>query len=120
MKSPILFVCAMVVAGGLNAGTLLKGDPTYCAALARNVNQYVDLRDMGMVWGEAEATAKEILKEVMGDPRTIVEDQADADYILKVLAQVWDRESEIGKAGPAELLAKVTNNCMLVKKAGVL
>lgn len=117
MKSPILFVGAMLVACGLNAGTLLKGDPVYCSTLARNVDQYADLRDMGMPWDEVEEMAKEVLKEVMGDPRTIVEDQADADYIMKVLRQVWDKESDIGKAGAIERTVKITNNCMLAKKA---
>lgn len=117
MKSPILFIGAMLVACGLNAGTLLKGDPTYCSALARNLDSYVELRDMGMTWKDVEEMAKEILKEVMGDPRTIVEDQADADYILKVLQQVWDKESDLGKASSTDLLVKVTNNCMLAKKA---
>lgn len=109
----LAYVVGMVLlivlfAPDVRAGTIERNAEN-CIFTARVSSQMAEFRDMGMPLADMRMTISEQVKEAKGQPGSLIQDQDDANYVMRLVERVY---GEYKDKKPSEIEAYVMMSCM--------
>lgn len=86
----VLLIIALAAISLAAEAAKLRGEHESCVVVGHVIVQAGDMRDNGVPWETAQIRFKELLDDARNNPASFVQNDEDAEFIMKAFKRLWD------------------------------